>query len=629
MLAATGRWPSSSSNSGLRIAMAVCAILACCSLPNSTEAALAEVGQQPKGNNPLLYSVDDPIVHLDADTFEDTVLRPNRDRAYIVEFYKDWCGYCRRFAPYFKVLSESIKSWPFVQVAAINCADAYNVKICKANDIPTVPKLKYFPRNARSFGEGQVIEHSYESAMEMREQVHKKIMEEFNAEKGKGNADFYLQKMAAQNQQTNENSQPEPWRDMPNSTHFLAQLFEKDAKDGLPFSLDLLLYKPSVEVRQVLVGSADEVPRNVPKPAKGKATEAAAVKLPYVRAMERGKTEPILAESLNDQTLAKLRELVKPMMVELNKTEQAKAHHKEPVQVVNCAQSPEKCKQMFFVSETDMLKAIHTALLDEVISSGGDEIDGDRFAALRKFVELLIQRFPKKTFERNPQLSTHPKGTALSSIGKPLLRSQRALKVFEQMKRFLDAKAGDGKVSMDEWRAEFEQAKKQNGDPFPVTAEWEHCKGTRTIFRGFTCGLWTAFHAMTVQAYLGQEQQPLKPLKAIQGWVANFFSCSGCRRHFMAMTTEKFPMEAKNVNKPEDVVLYLWKAHNIVNKRLHGDEATEDPQFIKEQFPPQYLCPGCHKTPSSASDGTDPTELDPEKTLRFLLQYSTNIKPRP
>jgi hypothetical protein len=44
--------------------------------------------------------------------------------------------------PWYKVLAEAVKTWPFVQIAAINCADAYNVKICRANDIPTVPKLK-------------------------------------------------------------------------------------------------------------------------------------------------------------------------------------------------------------------------------------------------------------------------------------------------------------------------------------------------------------------------------------------------------------------------------------------------------------------------------------------------------
>jgi hypothetical protein len=46
---------------------------------------------------------------------------------------------------------------------------------------------------------------------------------------------------------------------------------------------------------------------------------------------------------------------------------------------------------MFYVSETDMLKSIHTALLDEVISSGGDELDPNRMQYLRNFIDFLIQ----------------------------------------------------------------------------------------------------------------------------------------------------------------------------------------------------------------------------------------------
>jgi len=39
----------------------------------------------------LLYEPGtDPIIHLDADTFVDTVLRADKEKAYLVEFYKDW-----------------------------------------------------------------------------------------------------------------------------------------------------------------------------------------------------------------------------------------------------------------------------------------------------------------------------------------------------------------------------------------------------------------------------------------------------------------------------------------------------------------------------------------------------------
>ena len=74
-----------------------------------------------------------------------------------------------------------------------------------------------------------------------------------------------------------------------------------------------------------------------------------------------------------------------------------------------------RCKQMFYVSETDMLKAVHSALLDEVISSGGDELDATRMQNLRNFLDLLIQRFPRKTFERSKP-PTHPKALSVGKV---------------------------------------------------------------------------------------------------------------------------------------------------------------------------------------------------------------------
>lgn len=65
-------------------------------------AAISSMSYKPKGVNPLLYDPGlDPIMHLDADTFADTVFNPTRDRAFLVEFYKDWF-----------VLLESILSIP-------------------------------------------------------------------------------------------------------------------------------------------------------------------------------------------------------------------------------------------------------------------------------------------------------------------------------------------------------------------------------------------------------------------------------------------------------------------------------------------------------------------------------------
>ncbi|VDK72711.1 unnamed protein product [Cylicostephanus goldi] len=81
------------------------------------------------------------------------------------------------------------------------------------------------------------------------------------------------------------------------------------------------------------------------------------------------------------------------------------------------------------------------------------------------------------------------------------------------------------------------------------------------------------------------------------------------------MTTATFPMEAQ-VKNPEDVIMYLWRAHNIVNARLHGRD-TEDPKFPKVQFPAQFLCSNCTTNGSLAE----------QQTRDFLVDYYSHIRP--
>ena len=100
-------------------------------------------------------------------------------------------------------------------------------------------------------------------------------------------------------------------------------------------------------------------------------------------------------------------------------------------------------------------------------------------------------------------------------------------------------------------------------------------------------------------------------LRAIHGYVKNFFGCRECSQHFQEMGRE---LNLQEVSTPEDGALWLWNAHNVVNARLAGD-ATEDPSHPKIQFPSKNMCPTCRK---SKVFSTKPT-------LKFLLKfYSPN-----
>ena len=51
-----------------------------------------------------------------------------------------------------------------------------------------------------------------------------------------------------------------------------------------------------------------------------------------------------------------------------------------------------------------------------------------------------------------------------------------------------------------------------------------------------------------------------------------------------------------------DAVLWLWEAHNSVNKRLEGGAST-DPMFPKVQFPARDVCPYCYVSGDNPEPG--------------------------
>jgi thiol-disulfide isomerase/thioredoxin len=61
----------------------------------------------------------------------------------MVEFYADWCGYCRAFVPFYKDFAQQVSGWGDVsRVAAINCADSFNAEVCRRNSVTHFPRVK-------------------------------------------------------------------------------------------------------------------------------------------------------------------------------------------------------------------------------------------------------------------------------------------------------------------------------------------------------------------------------------------------------------------------------------------------------------------------------------------------------
>lgn len=79
------------------------------------------------------------------------------------------------------------------------------------------------------------------------------------------------------------------------------------------------------------------------------------------------------------------------------------------------------------------------------------------------------------------------------------------------------------------------------------------------------------------------------------------------------------------VNTKDDAVIWLWSAHNEVNRRLAGDN-TEDPSFPKILYPLRDMCPQCHQQVIPIQ-GSTPTQDDdtPHWDTSEVLYYLRRV----
>ncbi|KAE9416511.1 hypothetical protein Angca_002586 [Angiostrongylus cantonensis] len=572
-------------------------MFALCALIHSSSAAISSFSYVPLGSNPTLYQPGlEPIMHLDQHTFYDTVFRQNH--AFVVEFYADWCGHCRAFAPYYRDFAYYVKEWnPIVTVAAINCADSFNAQVCSENGITYYPILKYFPRTARSPSQAQNLETKH-SAEEIREAVMRMVANEYSVAKYPDWPNFSHIIVDA------HSTYGHLWEGIPESANYLAIIFEVYDGIGARFMLDLVSRSNVLGARRALSNSPLVQMLRIlqfPTVALFKRDHQQALYMEiYSNSTYSDLDRVILNDAHDSQALQTLRSTTMPPLMTTTQ-----------ISIVDCNIYPDSCRQLYFVSETDMLKAMRMALYDEVIRTPG-YVKGENFTALADFITLLSNHFPVLSFSNDAR--------SRRTISTVLRNSERARMIFAHLREYLEQRRDDNLVSVDDYKRQFENVERVFASPFPVSSSWQHCKGTTPVFRGYTCGLWTTFHALTVHAYIDTIKEngidALKPLKAIQVWVRSFFGCEDCKNHFMNMTTKMFPMTERRVRYPHDMMTYLWRAHNIVNNRLHGDP-TEDPQFLKMQFPPPFLCPICH------SGG----QFSRRQVRHFLLRYYGSIRP--
>ncbi|KAK9819339.1 hypothetical protein WJX74_007870 [Apatococcus lobatus] len=148
--------------------------------------------------------------------------------------------------------------------------------------------------------------------------------------------------------------------------------------------------------------------------------------------------------------------------------------------------------------------------------------------------------------------------------------------------------------------------------------EWFMCRGSKAGSRGYTCGLWLLLHSLAARVEPASNGGAVW-MAAIKGFVGRFFQCSDCAQHFMEMASEP---AAAHVKSRKQAILWMWSAHNRVNRRLEDEDAkgqASDPAFPKVQWPPADLCPSCHKLAAAKKAASD--DWNEDATSSFLDSF--------
>ncbi|KAJ6639957.1 Sulfhydryl oxidase 1 [Pseudolycoriella hygida] len=208
------------------------------------------------------------------------------------------------------------------------------------------------------------------------------------------------------------------------------------------------------------------------------------------------------------------------------------------------------------VFQADLEKALKLSLTTEVFKN--PEIEGESLQALRRYV-AVVQKY--------------------SPLG------AKGYDFFADLSNFINS-SSDG-IDGTAYKEKIHELENKT-EIFDL--HWVGCQGSAPNYRGYSCGLWTLFHYLTIRAANSiDDNDPIEVLSTIEKYVKHFFGCTECAIHFQEMAVER---DMWNVTTTDQAILWLWKAHNIVNDRLSGD-VTDDPLFPKIKFPSYRACQKC------------------------------------
>ncbi|KAK9499836.1 hypothetical protein O3M35_002797 [Rhynocoris fuscipes] len=508
-----------------------------------------------------LYTEYDKIELLNATNFRNEVHSNTSTKSWFVEFYSSWCGHCQRFAPKWKTLAQEMHGWRnIVRIAAVDCSNPFNTPLCRDYEVMSYPNLRYFPSGSSQDFLGILI--TAREVPTIREFVVSQLRNE--SEKRSDIHDLFT---------PYQGSIDEIWQG--NNEFAVMALENTSSSTGVELALDfntianIKVFIVPLENTKVRYKINDEGVFLINKGSSqyekiGSYNDSHLILYNKIRSL-------LSAKGINIPKLENKNITVVPvspdLVIELIKIDQ----------MVKEKLKKNKINDMVF--QVDIEGALRQTLFVEIPSH--KEIKGEKLASLKLYLKTLADLFP------------------IGENGKHFLRCLR------------DVVLSKNEIKGSDFISEVKSCEEGNSPVYMSTGGWIGCRGSEPQFRGYPCALWTMFHTLVVQAHLYPPVEPKQPLRAMRGYITHFFGCTDCSQHFQAMAET---IEG-NVTDTNSSILWLWKAHNNVNKRLHKDP-TEDPKHPKVQFPPVDVCAECHEGAESWRE---------DKVLEFLKNMYTNI----
>lgn len=488
-----------------------------------------------------------------------------------LEFYNSYCGFCRRFAPYWKQLSEDVVHWKkVVQIGAVDCSLDENGEVCRQFEVTSYPSIRYIPPK-------------YAPPAENLPQIGTYV----------ASADHSAMKSILLQYLANETNPQAHWPNFRPLTDPKASAVLDSAPEGTVAGFVFVQddeVKPNTTVAEIMmdfVETPKAVFRRTSEPLAWMPSNLEHSPKPWLFVVTADSTSGNVLESTSEITKKVIADKVREHLRRLNlSTDEDGKPDPEPEIIPNppsanadgpnitdvmaqqqLKQIIDKVKEMKgVVFRADLDMALRFTLFHEVVNH--ETISGERLTALKQFVAVVARYFP------------------FGGNGKKFIHD---FQEFVMMK--------DDSLSGKELEVELKRLEVTHR-PIFSSSRWVGCASLHDTKRRFPCSLWTMFHHFTVAA---AEQEtstdPLEVLHAMHGYIKHFFGCSDCSKHFQQMATQN---KMWSITSKDMAILWLWSSHNEVNERLSGD-LTEDPDFPKAQFPSRDICPKCYKAVSNGS----------------------------